>query len=355
MTILQVCAYAAPYEGNFITSLKALAKKAAEKGHKTIYAFPETAREKDWCKALGESTDVYFLPLAKARIKPATYSKLKKIYKAHPDLGIIHCHFELYDIPVVMTAKKHVKVFWHLHDAIGNMRDGHNRMMHKIQYKWLHKKAVLLSVSDRHKDYTIDLGFPKGQAFYVPNGLNTDAIRLADTPYESRVNDCLMFGWLYKIKGVDLCVKAHQVLENKYHVAIVGKMDTADVVYAEFGDVENLEVISPVTDVNQLYENTRCFLHISRAEGLSYALLEAIYSGLPIVCSNIKENMFAEVFPTVTMVENENPQSIADGIKYVMEKGQPTAEDVAAARKIIDERYSIACWTNTILKYYGIE
>ena len=189
----------------------------------------------------------------------------------------------------------------------------------------------------------------------MPNGLNTDAIKLADTPYENRHNDCLMFGWLYKIKGVDLCVQAHRLLDNKHRTAIVGKLDTAETVYAEFGEVENLEVISPVTDVNQLYGNTKCFLHISRAEGLSYALLEAIYAGLPIVCSNIKENMFAEVFPTVTMVESENVQSIADGMQRVMEKGQPTQDEVAAARKIIDEQYSIACWTNTILKYYGIE
>ena len=355
MTILQVCAYAAPYEGNFIASLKALAEKAEKKGHKTIYAFPETAREKDWCKALAQKTDVYFLPLAKARIKPTTYTKLKKIYKAHPDLEIVHCHFELYDIPVVVTAKKRMKVFWHLHDAIGNMQDGHNRLMHKIQYKWLHKKATLLSVSEKHKDYTIGLGFPKEQAFYVPNGLNTDAIKKVDTAYEDRLNDFLMFGWLYEVKGVDLCVKAHQALDNKYRVAIVGKNDTADLIRAEFGEVKNLEILSPVTDVNILYKEAKCFLHISRAEGLSYALLEAIYAGLPIVCSNIKENMFAKVFPTVTMVETENIQSIAEGMSRVMEKGAPAEEEIAQARRIIDEQYSIACWTNTILKYYGIE
>ena len=355
MTILQVCAYAAPYEGNFITSLKVLAVKAAEKGHKTIYAFPETAKEKDWCKALAQQTKVYFLPLAKARMKPATYSGLKKIYKENPDLAIIHSHFELYDIPVALTAKKNVKVFWHLHDAIGNIQDFHNRFMYKLQYKWCHKKAILLSVSEKHRDYTIDLGFPVEQACYVPNGLNTDAIQLVTVPYDRRENDFLMFGWLYDIKGVDLCVKAQNVLQGQYHCCIVGKNDTAERINNEFGVVENLEIIPAVTNVNELYQKAKCFLHISRAEGLSYALLEAIYAGLPIVCSNIKENMFAAEFPTVTMVESENVQSIADGMAAVMQKGMPTDEEIATARRIIDEKYSIACWTNTILKYYGIE
>ena len=354
MTILQVCAYAAPYEGNFIPSLKTLAKKAAEKGHNTIYAFPETAQGKDWCKELEKTTKVYFLPLAKARIKPATYNKLKKIYKENPDIGIIHCHFELYDIPVVATAKKNIKVFWHLHDAIGDMQDLHNRTMHKIQYRLLHKKAVLLSVSEKHKDYTIGLGFPAKQAYYVPNGLNTKAIKLAERDYAERENDFLMFGWLYHRKGVDLCAQAQQMLEGAYQVCVVGKNDTQATIENEFGAVKNLNVIAPVSNANELYQNTKAFLHISRAEGLSYALLEAIYAGLPIVCSNIKENTFAEEFPTVHMVESENIQSIADGMKKVMEEGQPTKEEIEQSRKIIDEKYSIECWTNTVLKYYGI-
>ena len=64
--------------------------------------------------------------------------------------------------------------------------------------------------------------------------------------------------------------------------------------------------------------------------------------------------MFAEIFPTVTMVETENVQAIADGMAHVMEKGAPTEEEIAMARKIIDEQYSIACWTDNIVRFYGI-
>ena len=354
MTILQVCAYAAPYEGNFIASLKALEKKAKDKGHKTIYAFPETAKEKDWCMALAKKTDVYFLPLSKARIRFSTYKKLKKIYKAHPDLGIIHCHFELYDVPVVLTAKRNVKVFWHLHDAIGNITDAHKRFAYKMQYGFLHKKATLLSVSEKHRDFTIKLGFPEKQAKYVPNGLNTNAIKLIETPYNERENDFLLFGWEYERKGVDLCIKAHQALEDKYHVSVVGKSSTQELISNEFGRVDNLEVIPPIENVNLYYKNSKCFLHISRAEGLSYALLEAIYSGLSVVCSDIKENMFAKEFPTVYIVKSENISSIANGMQIAMEKGEPTKEEIFRSRKIIEEKYSINCWTEEILRQYGI-
>lgn len=111
MTILQVCAYAAPYEGNFIKSLKALGNVYKEKGDKMVYAFPESARNILWCKELEKHTDVYYLPLAKARIKIKTYTMLKDIYCKYKDLKIVHSHFELYDAPVSLTAPKNVKVF----------------------------------------------------------------------------------------------------------------------------------------------------------------------------------------------------------------------------------------------------
>ena len=55
----RVCAYAAPYEGNFIKSLKVLGNVYKEKGDKMVYAFPESARNILWCKELEKHTDVY--------------------------------------------------------------------------------------------------------------------------------------------------------------------------------------------------------------------------------------------------------------------------------------------------------
>ena len=79
MNILQVCAYAAPYPGNFIKSLLSLDEELRKNGHNTFYAFPEKSQSFEWCKELQRKTEVYFLPLAKARINPKTYIKLSKI------------------------------------------------------------------------------------------------------------------------------------------------------------------------------------------------------------------------------------------------------------------------------------
>ena len=79
MKILQVCAYAASYTGNFMSALYELEKNVNSRGGTIIYAFPEKAKKLEWVHELQSRTKVYFLPLAKARIKPTTYYFFRKI------------------------------------------------------------------------------------------------------------------------------------------------------------------------------------------------------------------------------------------------------------------------------------
>ncbi len=354
MTILQVCAYAAPYEGNFIKSLKALEKVYNEKGAQTVYAFPESARNISWCKELEKHTDVYYLPLTKARIKINTYLILKNIYSKYEDLKIIHSHFELYDAPVVLTAPKNVKVFWHLHDALEGYTGLKNKLAHKIQYGFCNKNAILLSVSKKHMEYVVKKGFPLQNARYVPNGLDTDRIKQVSSNYQDRKYDFLIFGWEFKRKGVDLCIEAAKKLSGEnLKIAVVGTKNTDNIIKEKYGCSESIEVIEPVSDVNEIYEKSKCFLHISRAEGFSYALLEAIYAGLPVICSDIRENKFAVQFPTVEMVENENVDDIAKKMKSVINEKKYSNAMFKESREIIDKEYSISCWVKNMLKQYG--
>ena len=74
---------------------------------------------------------------------------------------IAHSHFELYDIPVAHMAPKNTKVFWHLHDSLDLIYEKSNfiyRLLWKYQYKFAGKRAVLLSVSQKSKEFSIKLG-----------------------------------------------------------------------------------------------------------------------------------------------------------------------------------------------------
>ena len=351
-SVLQVCAFGAPNPGNFIASLLALEKCLKDKGFETVYAFAETAKDKQWCMEICKKHRVYFLPVAKARILPSTYMLLKKIYSEN-DICIAHSHFELYDIPVTVTAPKAVKIFWHLHDPLqenyfkGNIL---RKTLTKIQYGFFGKKVVLLSVSEKHAYFAEKLGFKKEQIHYLPNGLNTD--RILPVHQEFNSSNFLMFGWDVKRKGVDLAVKAMQYINSKQmHLMIVGGQKCRD--YLMQHSAEGIVYKEPVDDVNALYCQVKAFLHISRAEGLSYALLEVIYAGLPVICSDIPENQFAKEFRNVFFVKNEDYLGLATAMMD-LDSGTVAfaAEDAEYNRRIIDKKYSLNVWCSNLQKFY---
>ncbi len=355
MKVLQVCAYAAPYEGNFIKSLKALGEALKERGHEMLFAFPETAREIPWCQELACQAKVYFLPLSKARIRPSTYFKLRRIYRENPTIAIVHSHFELYDLPISIVTPSRIKIYWHLHDCIEQLTQLKHRLLHKIQYGLFHREALLLAVGETPMNYVLKLGFPNRQAQLFPNGIDLGRIDYLENLHNAKF-DYLMFGWLYKIKGVDLAIKAFVTLKEacpNIKMGIVANDNTAQIIQDEYGHVEGIEILKPMANVNQIYSQTKCFLHVSRAEGQSYALLEAIYTGLPVVCSDIDVNMFAKDIPTVYMVPSENIGAIGEMMHYVSEHS-PNDSLRKEASNLIKQKYSIDNWVIKLLALYGL-
>ena len=215
MDILQVCAYAGPAGGNFIASLSALEESMKEKGYNTIYALCETIRETAWARNLESRAKVYYLPVRHARINLKTYSILKHIFLVH-DISIVHSHFELYDIPVSLTAPKNVKVFWHLHDPIAGSYEKQRwsrRVLMKYLYKRLSKNAILISCSQKHANFVNGLGMQENHVRYVPNGL--DLSRIKKTDITNKDNVFLIFSWDYHRKGADLAIAASDLVYKK--------------------------------------------------------------------------------------------------------------------------------------------
>ena len=352
MTVLQVCAFAAPTAGNFIPALLKLENRLKENNVNTIYAFPERAKDKDWCIKIQQYAKVYFLPEANARIKYETYKIFKRIYKENK-IDIVHSHFELYDIPSTMMAPKGVKIFWHLHDAIKELyekADRKHRILYKLQYGFCGKKARMLTVSQKHADFVIDLGFSAKSVHYIPNGIDLD--RIEKNGFATSQKDFLMFGWEVYRKGVDILVEAAKEIEVPFKVMLVGH-DVCKEYLNEVSAPDSIVYTEPVKNINELYSKSYAFLHISRAEGLSYALLEAIYYGLPIICSDIPENMFAKEFKNVFWMKTGDYHSLKSVILELLNnRNVVKAQDVEYNRSIIEKMYSMDVWVDNILSYY---
>ena len=349
--LLHVCGYAAPYPGNFIASLTALAVDNKTKGYDTIFVFPYTAKNKEWCQNLEKEYIVYYLPLERARIKWITYKKLREIYKKY-NITIAHSHFELYDMPVSLMAPKSTKVFWHLHDDLDLIYKKSStiyKILWKIQYAWTSKNAVLLSVSEKGRRFAVKLGFKEENTFFLPNSIDIKRLECEIEEFEQHY-DFLIYGWDYLRKGVDILEEAIPQIDNlNFTCGIVANEE----IWKKVHQNKHLIYQQPVNNVISLYRNTKCFLHISRQEGLSYALLEAIYSGIIIICSNIEQNLFAQEFPTVFVVPVGDSEALANKMKAIITGDlYITNEDVIKSKEMIRNDYSIDSWVKKVQNFY---
>ena len=359
MNILQVSAYAAPYEGNFIKSLYALEKILQEKGHSVYYAFPENASNLSWCNELMKRTKVFFLPLSHARIKPRTYKFLKHIVKKE-NIKIIHSHFELYDIACRYAATKDTRVFWHLHDPINKSTMPGRNIINRLQYSLFSTKTNLLSVCDHYKDLVLSFGYRGESAKTIVNGIDLSRITY---PYSntSRTYDFITFGWDFYRKGVDVILKVmNRLFKEGYSFKfLLNCNDSTNPYINEFFPEEKpswLDIGRPVDDVNMLFSDTVTFIQASRRETFSYAVCEAAYAGLDVISSDIYGLEWAHSIPSVAFFESENEDQLYKLLKQRLDGNNSVSGMVIEqSREIIRKNYSINVWANRIINEYGCQ
>ena len=357
MIVLQVCAFAAPNGGNFIASLTHLEHSLKEQGVETIYAFADGAEGKPWCQEIQKRTKVYFLPTAKARVLPKTYQIFRQIYQEN-DIAIIHSHFELYDMPATVMAPKEIKIFWHLHDPI-DFHTTNRKILWKLQYAVVGKRAQLLSVADKYREDVIGIGFPGEQTRTILNGI--DLNRIQPLPEKEVQSEAvfLTFGWDFLRKGSDLIVDACNMLANEgysFKLILNGNESTWNALdaYLQGASPKWLMRGEPVNDINILYRKADLFIQASRRETFSYAVCEAAYAGLPVVCSDIPGLEWAHELPSVEFFQTEDTVALYKKMKSYLDGKQLSAMQLERSKNIVIEKYSLNSWTAKIREAYGI-
>lgn len=358
MTVLQVCAYGADYGGNFIASLEALERALGARGINTIYAFVDRASNKKWCKEIEKRTRVYYLPESKARIRGKTYRAFRRIYKEN-SIDIVHSHFELYDIPATIMAPKGVKHYWHLHDPIDISKQKFSRkLLTKLQYGFVGKKAYLLSVSDEYRKRIISLGFPEINTSTVLNGLDISKIDYTYACTSNRCYDFLTFGWDFIRKGGDVIIEACDKLEKdgySFKLLFNGNGHTWPKLESYLNGRSPAYLIkgNPVENINELFKASGVFIQASRRETFSYAVCEAAYAGLPVITTDIDGLEWAHNLPSVSFVRPDDSNALYAEMKKFLEGKSLSCGEIEKTREIIKENYSVLHWVDEILRYYN--
>ncbi len=350
MNILQVCAYAAKYGGNFIASLMALEEDLKKKGHNVSYLFPESARKYKWCKDIEKEHRVFYCGINRFSVK--TFLKIRCAMK---NMDIVHSHFELYDMLVSLAAKKKQRIVWHLHDSFDENLDYVHRIINRLQYRMLSKNILLVSPNEYYANYVVKLGFPERNIRLAENCI--DLTRLKQTKKSTVCYDFLVFGGFYYIKGLDILLDACRILKSQnkeFLVGIVGYHDTWEWINMNYSDVKSkLYLIEPTEEIVTLYDSTKVFLSTSRRECFSYALLEALSLGKPVIISDIPGNSWASKYETVFKFENENAEELARRMIYFIENNYEIDDELLSKTgKEVRKRYSIDNWIKKIEEVY---
>lgn len=234
--------------------------------------------------------------------------EIKKIVEAG-DYDIVHCHTPIAAactrIACRKARKKGVKVIYTAHGF--HFYKGAPKQNWAIFYpieKFCARYTDVL-ITINKEDYALAQKKIKvKQIEYVP-GVGIDVSKFADCVVDKSAkrkelnlpNDAFLMlsvGELNKNKNHEAVIRALARVENKnlYYI-IAGEGDLRDYLLNladELGVKERVKLLGQRNDVKELYKTADLYLHPSYREGLPVAVVEALASGIPIVCTNIRGN-----------------------------------------------------------------
>lgn len=112
-------------------------------------------------------------------------------------------------------------------------------------------------------------------------------------PIDSKL--ILSVGELNKNKNHEVVIRAlAEINDATVHYAIAGTGELHDYLEnlaKELGISERVHLLGYRTDVAELYKAADLYIHPSLREGLPVAVMEAIASKTPVICSNIRGNV----------------------------------------------------------------
>lgn len=172
-------------------------------------------------------------------------------------------------------------------------------------------------------------------------------------------------GNLRRVKGLDVFLRCAALLRRRYPDALFcvagdetagepGYLDELRRLSAELGVEAQVRFLGAISDVDSLLKVSDVFCLLSRSEGFSNALLEAMACGVPCVASRVGGNGEALIDGrTGWLVDSEDAATAAECVHKLLESPAEAKRIGAAAQCEAEERFSpqrIAAQWNELYK-----
>ena len=345
--ILQIAYYRSNYPGNFIASLSSLYSKARDSGDQMTFVFPISPRP-DYNKWMGEfkqGKDIVFLDFESKGLA----HRISEIIKTK-GIDIVHASFFPTSamIKIRKECGKH-RYFFHIHS---NPLHGRFVALKTIRNRLLLPKDIEIIACSPYIGKACRHLFPHNPVAMVQNGIEPARLARKEATNKQPPIRFLMFGYNVEVKGVDLAVESFLQIsprEATLDIVVTAHMEEVrDALDARFGALPpTIRLVDPQSDVNILYENHDAFLSASRTEGLSYALIEAYYVGLPVISSDIPQSKDIGL-PGIAYFRSGDADSLLSAIKELLNNTGKIKNDP----KYVIDNCSVDHWSDAILSLY---
>ena len=261
------------------------------------------------------------------------YKELKKVID-NGRYDIIHCHTPVGAMLTRLAAKQArkngTKVFYTAHGFhFYKGAPAINWVLYYPVEKWLSRYTDVL-ITINKEDYERAKAFKAGRVCYVPGvGIDIKKFKTSDNLHKEKRD------WLCEEfdipKDAMILLSVGEVNKNKNHRVIIealGKLKRKDIYYVicgrgpmhdEYVSLANqLNISKQViltgyrTDVADFYKAADVFVFPSFREGLPVAVMEAMASGLPVICSNIRGNTDLVDDGVTGLISNNTPEELAE-------------------------------------------
>jgi glycosyltransferase involved in cell wall biosynthesis len=208
-------------------------------------------------------------------------------------------------------------------------------------------------------------GAPAEKVEYFPNGVDTRrfpglarpaerAAARAALGLEPSATVLLHVGRAWRLKGGDLFLDAFERLDGERLHALMlrgGDVARSEVERRRLGD--RVTVLEGMSDVRRVHAASDIMLATSRGEGMPFAVLEALSSGLGVVATDIPGHAFAGGTPAGLRIAKLTPQAIAEEAGELLARELDTARgDSAATHDWVRETFGLEAWTSRLLAVY---
>lgn len=209
--------------------------------------------------------------------------------------------------------------------------------------------TVVLNAEHIREFALLEEGVASAQVVVIPNGVQTQL----DTPALTRQEvglptDGRLIGYLGRLsheKGPDLLLNAFAHLANpNVHLIFIGQgSDQAALQQAAhtLGIAERVHFVGQQRDPIRWLRLLDVYVHPSRQEGMSNAVLEAMATGCPIVASAIDGNQELINDHIGWLVPPNDPQALTAAIQEVLANPDEAEQRGSAARQRVAYAFSL--------------